>query len=65
MTELLEAGQPELVIEAITGQVSRKMVKHDSHIRQHAMRKALEAVEELREQKGREHNAKSNSEAVQ
>lgn len=65
VTELLEAGQPELVIEAITGQVSRKMVKHYSHIRQHAMRKALEAVEDLREQKRRENKARSDSEAVQ
>jgi integrase len=65
VTELLEAGQPELVIEAITGQVSRKMVKHYSHIRQESMRKALEAVAEMREQRRQEDKGKGETETVQ
>jgi integrase len=54
VTELLESGAPDFVIEAITGQVSRKMLKHYGHIRQTEMLKALEGVEERREQKRRE-----------
>ncbi len=54
ITELLESGAPDFVVEAITGQVSRKMLKHYGHIRQTEMRKALEGVEERREQKRRE-----------
>ena len=54
ITELLEAGVADHVAEAITGQVSRKMLKHYGHIRQVEMRKALETVEERRKQKRRE-----------
>jgi integrase len=54
ITELLESGAPDFVVEAITGQVSRKMLKHYGHIRQTEMLKALQGVEERREQKRRE-----------
>jgi len=33
-TDLLEAGEPEHVIEAVTGHLSRRMLEHYSHIRE-------------------------------
>ena len=31
VTDLLEAGEPEHVIQAVTGQLSKKMLEHYSH----------------------------------
>jgi integrase len=33
VTDLLEAGEPEHVIQAVTGQLSKKMLEHYSHQR--------------------------------
>jgi hypothetical protein len=33
VTDLLEAGEPEHVIEAVTGHLSRRMLEHYSHQR--------------------------------
>ena len=44
ITELAESGAGDQTIMDITGHVSRQMLKHYSHIRMQAKRKALEAV---------------------
>ncbi len=54
ITELAEAGVPDLTIESIAGHVSRKMLEHYSHIRLSAKRQALDALDERREQERQE-----------
>jgi integrase len=44
VTRLLEAGEPDHVIESITGHLSRRMLEHYSHIRLAAKRKALDRL---------------------
>jgi integrase len=44
VTRLLEAGEPDHVVESITGHLSRRMLEHYSHIRLHAKRQALEKL---------------------
>jgi hypothetical protein len=44
ITELAESGAGEQTIRDITGHVSPRMIKHYSHIRMEAKRKALESV---------------------
>jgi len=54
-----------MVIQSIAGHVTKRMLDKYSHIRLAAKRKALEAVEESREQQRRERSAQSNTETVQ
>lgn len=49
VTDLLEAGEPEHVIEAITGHVSRRMLEHYSHQRLKAKGQLLARMEERRD----------------
>ena len=48
VTDLLEAGEPELVIEAVTGHLSRRMLEHYSHQRLKAKGQMLTRMEERR-----------------
>lgn len=48
ITELAEIGVADHVLESITGHLSRRMLEHYSHIRLDAKRKALEALDEMR-----------------
>jgi integrase len=48
VTDLLEAGEPEHVIEAITGHLSRRMLEHYSHQRLKAKGQMLARMEERR-----------------
>jgi integrase len=48
VTDLLEAGEPEHVIEAVTGHLSRKMLEHYSHQRLKAKGQMLARLEERR-----------------
>ena len=48
VTDLLEAGEPEHVIEAITGHLSRRMLEHYSHQRLKAKDQMLTRMEERR-----------------
>ena len=41
VTRLLEAGEPDHVVQAITGHLSKRMLEHYSHIRMAAKRAAL------------------------
>ena len=41
VTRLLEAGEPDHVVESITGHLSRRMLEHYSHIRLNAKKAAL------------------------
>lgn len=45
VTRLLEAGEPDHVVESITGHLPRRMLEHDSHIRLNAKKAALERLE--------------------
>jgi integrase len=45
VTRLLEAGEPDHVVESITGHLSRSMLEHDSHIRLEAKRDALDRLD--------------------
>ena len=45
VTRLLEAGEPDHVVESITGHLSRRMLEHYSHIRLHAKKQALDRLE--------------------
>jgi integrase len=45
ITKLAEAGVPEQTLMAIAGHVSREMLEHYSHIRMHAKRQAVAALE--------------------
>jgi len=49
ITELAETSTPDMVIQSIAGHVTKKMLDRYSHIRLAAKRRALEAVEELRD----------------
>jgi integrase len=44
VTELLEAGEPDHVVESITGHLSRRMLEHYSHIRLAAKKQALDRL---------------------
>jgi len=46
VTDLLEAGEPEHVIEAVTGHLSRRMLEHYSHQRLKAKGQMLTRMEE-------------------
>ena len=48
VTDLLEAGEPEHVIEAVMGHLSRKMLEHYSHQRLKAKGQMLTRMEERR-----------------
>lgn len=48
VTDLLEAGEPEHVIEAVTGHLSRRMLEHYSHQRLKAKGQMLARLEERR-----------------
>jgi hypothetical protein len=50
-TDLLEAGEPDHVIQAVTGQLSKKMLEHDSHQRLKAKGQMLTRMEERRKKK--------------
>jgi integrase len=45
VTRLLEAGEPDHVVESITGHLSRRMLEHYSHIRLAAKRAALDRLQ--------------------
>lgn len=44
VTRLLEAGEPDHVVESITGHLSRRMLEHYSHIRLAAKKVALDRL---------------------
>ena len=46
VTRLLEAGEPDHVVESITGHLSRRMLEHYSHIRLNAKKAALDRLDE-------------------
>ena len=48
VTDLLEAGEPEHVIEAVTGHLSRRMLEHYSHQRLKAKGQMLTRMEARR-----------------
>ena len=48
VTRLLEAGEPDHVVESITGHLSRRMLEHYSHIRLAAKKAALDRLGERR-----------------
>jgi hypothetical protein len=48
VTRLLEAGEPDHVVESITGHLSRRMLEHYSHIRLTAKSAALDRLSEPR-----------------
>jgi integrase len=48
VTDLLEAGEPDHVIQAVTGQLSKKMLEHYSHQRLKAKGQMLTRMEERR-----------------
>jgi integrase len=45
VTRLLEAGEPDHVVESITGHLSRRMLEHYSHIRLAAKKAALDRLQ--------------------
>jgi integrase len=45
VTRLLEASEPDHVVESITGHLSRRMLEHYSYIRLHAKKAALDRLE--------------------
>ena len=45
VTRLLEAGEPDHVVESITGHLSRRMLEHYSHIRLKAKKEALDRLD--------------------
>ena len=45
VTRLLEAGEPDHVVESITGHLSRRMLEHYSHIRLQAKKQALDRLD--------------------
>ena len=51
VTDLLEAGEPDHVIQAVTGQLSKKMLEHYSHQRLKAKGQMLTRMEERRKKK--------------
>jgi integrase len=46
VTRLLEAGEPDHVVESITGHLSRRMLEHYSHIRMAAKKAALDRLDD-------------------
>jgi integrase len=48
ITELLEAGEADHVVESISGHLSRRMLEHYSHIRIDAKKRALDRLDESR-----------------
>jgi len=54
VTELAESGAGDQTIMDIAGHVSKQMLKHYSHIRMEAKRKALESVVTRRSESGTE-----------
>jgi len=48
VTRLLEAGEPDHVVESITGHLSKRMLQHYSHIRMAAKKAALERLDAAR-----------------
>jgi integrase len=48
VTRLLEAGEPDHVVESITGHLSRRMLEHYSHIRLAAKKGALDRLHSQR-----------------
>jgi integrase len=48
VTRLLEAGEPDHVVESITGHLSRRMLEHYSHIRLSAKKAALDRLNQPR-----------------
>jgi integrase len=48
VTRLLEAGEPDHVVESITGHLSRRMLEHYSHIRLTAKKAALDRLSQPR-----------------
>jgi integrase len=46
VTRLLEAGEPDHVVESITGHLSRRMLEHYSHIRLNAKKAALDRLDD-------------------
>jgi intergrase/recombinase len=48
VTDLLESGEPEHVVESITGHLSRRMLEHYAHVRVKAKGQALARMEERR-----------------
>ncbi len=46
VTRLLEAGEPDHVVESITGHLSRRMLEHYSHIRINAKKAALDRLDQ-------------------
>jgi integrase len=50
ITELAEMGVPDAVLESISGHLSKRLLDHDSHLRLDGKRKALDGLEEVREQ---------------
>ena len=53
VTDLLEAGEPDHVIQAVTGQLSKKMLEHYSHQRLKAKGQMLTRMEERQEEEGK------------
>jgi integrase len=51
VTRLLEAGEPDHVVESITGHLSRRMLEHYSHIRLAAKKAALDRLHESSERR--------------
>jgi integrase len=51
VTRLLEAGEPDHVVESITGHLSRRMLEHYSHIRLSAKKAALDRFGERKKAK--------------
>ena len=46
VTRLLEAGEPDHVVESMTGHLSRRMLEHYSHIRLKVKKAALDRLHE-------------------
>jgi predicted Zn-ribbon and HTH transcriptional regulator len=46
ITDLAEQGAPDEVIRDVAGHVSKQMLKHYSHVRMQAKRKAMELLVE-------------------
>jgi intergrase/recombinase len=45
VTRLLEAGEPDHVVESITGHLSRRLLEHYSHLRLNAKKAALDRLD--------------------
>lgn len=65
ITELAEAGVPDMTIQAIAGHLSKRMLDHYSHIRIAAKRKALDDLVKQREEKRQQPVEEHPSDPVQ